>query len=523
MEVLNIEGRSYLSSVSLVRNKRLSLKAFPQGFLSLFEQSSQDMNRSFGSYWMYCAGHSLSLCNRSVGEETDCLLLSNSSSGRKHMRRALTSYEHLFGGRDVNLGFESLGLRSDMSKDLDVLSSFQIKGEYYFPFAFTQDQQVISGAYLNIRQYGIEYSKAPRADIQSSPIKEFYTGGCFFGSTLYGVDQIGVHHSLTSPHNVMPEGTFIERLVVNPDLHPDEVLTRESLKNFIPLMKVMSQSDKPTLHYHLPVDNYIFYGLHWYFEGFLSEQALEEYIRVVRQRSDDQWRFLNSLADQYGVKIIRRNSLSDLNIDLIDSERFLSKFLSSLSLDKEVLKADLRTAKALTIKSLWQTLKHEESDNSIFWQIAYDKQDDPAIGTQPDCLLMFNYIDYSASLAASVAKHGDRQVAALLPIQESPVVHFYKKLFSEKIGALLSIQWLPPFLIHIPDFHDRAFYLSDYLDDVNELKLEDIVASCFKLSGECAVLNVGAIRQNYSALLRSIESYENGLFGSNIKALEEEH
>lgn len=519
MESLTIEDRSYLSYRSCARNKRLAIKTFHQGFISLYEQAPDDMDRSFGSYWMYCAGHSISLCNRSISEETDSLLIENSSSRRKYMRRAMNLIKQLFGDMEIDLKFNSLGVKLDLSQNVDVLSSLQIKGEYYFPYAFTQNSQVKSGAYLNIRQCGEKaVLKTPRDLLKVSPIKEFYTGGCFFGATLYGVDQEGKHHSLTSPYYEIPQGTYIDRLLVNPDLHPDELVTRESLKNLISLMKVLSQSETPVLHYHLPVDNYIIYGLNWYFEGVLTGSTLLDYIREVRKRSDDQWKFLNSLSDQYGVGIVRRNSLDPLDFQSIETESFLFDFMDSLSIDISDSKKDLYETKNLVIESIWEKLKKDKSSSSRFWNIAYEKMEHTLLDSSQDSLLTFNYVDYSASLAASVDLYGDRQVAALLPIQESPVVHFYKKLFSEEIGALLSIQWLPPILVHIPDFLDRIFYLSDYLEGITDLNIEDVIDICFRISGENAVCNKNALLSIYRSLLHKIELFENAsLEGEELK------
>lgn len=483
--------------VSPGRKMYALLKLFKQGFFALEERKNLSL-RDSSSDWIRCAHQSIGVCNRKTNDSTDRVLYMSSSSRRKYFKRSLNLMESLMGSRDqFSLSNGEFRISGKGDEGTDILSSDQIKGEYYFPFAFYENNELKGGAYLNFKSIG---DSKQVEHLSSKGITEFHTGGCFFGSTMVGIDQFGKEHSLTNPHYQIPDNVTIVSIVAQPDLHPDEVLTRESLKNFVVLLKCLAKDGQPILNYHLPEDNYLLYALNWYAHGALSDNAFHEYVAHVRQRSADMRRFLSELADAQGITVVYRSSLESLNFRSYDSHRFLAELVSDYGLSGV---SDLTLPDKLLRLFKDRLLFCGSSEAKTLWHEALNTECESI--KHFNSLLDLNYIDYSASLALSVVSSEDSRVCSLLPLQEAPVVHFYKKLFANSLPnkELLYIQWLPPFLVHIEDFQERAFYISDYLDLLSEVSLTFFIRECFMLTASQVDLR-SDLNVNYESFLKSI-------------------
>ena len=304
--------KQYLSAISEKRNKRLAIKQFAEGFTAFLEKAPHDTDSEYGDAWMHNSGKSLGVSN-AIYERPELEELSpeNSSHRRNRMRRTQKVWADLF-QHDDDLAYSSerYSLVSRLSHDVSVISTLEARDEIYFPVAFLKDQKAVGGAYLYLWQAATpEQAKTQRASISDQPIKEFYTGGCLFGSTLYGIDQYGERHPLTNPHHTIPEGRRVESIYSPFESHPDELLTRQSLINKVPMMKALSHENEVSLRYHLPLANYIIYGLNWFFKGQLSYSSLLEYIDLVKARANEHRAFLVGFEHQYGIKVITRTTI----------------------------------------------------------------------------------------------------------------------------------------------------------------------------------------------------------------------
>ncbi len=483
--------------VSPARKMYALLKLFKQGFFALEERKNLSFLES-GSEWIRCAHQSLGVCNRITNDSTDRVLYMSSSSRRKYFKRSLNLMESLMGSRDqFSLSNGEYRILGKGDSGTDILSSDQIKGEYYFPFAFYEHNELKGGAYLNFKTIG-DSGKSKHLSAQG--ITEFHTGGCFFGSTMLGVDQKGKQHSLTNPHYEIPDDVQIVSIVAQPELHPDEVLTRESLKNFGVLMKCLASNTQSVLNYHLPEDNYLLYGLNWFVQGALTESAFHEYVAHVRQRSADMRLFLTELAETQGIRVVYRSSFESLNFRSYETQRFLTDLLSDYGFQQT---SDIQCSHRLLEVFKHRLISTGGHDARQLWKEALGPEHQSI--QHLDSLLGLNYIDYSASLALSVLSSKNARVCSLLPLQEAPVVHFYKKLFSRMLAEkeLLYIQWLPPFLVHIEDFKERAFYISDYLDLLSEESLSFFIRACFMLTANQVDIT-SDLNDHYQSFLKSI-------------------
>jgi len=471
----NTYKNSYFSTFSNNRNKRLAIKQYAEGFTSFFEKTKHDLERSYGSCWMSDSGRTIGVCNDEERPSLAELSDSNSASRRKFKRKVRKLWTELFQlDDDLIFETENYSIISRLSKNIFELGTREFRNEVYYPVAFLKDGRPIGGAYLHIWQSGIpEHLKSSRVSLNKAPIMEFYTGGCLFGSTLYGVDQNGDKHSLTSPHYEINDEVFIQSIECPFSSHPDELLTMQSLVNKVPLMKVLAHEKNVLLRFHLPLSNYILYGLNWLLLGKMSHVAFVEYIRIVKDRALAQSVMLKQFGEKHDIKLIINTSIDNLGLSESSAETLVSSLFKKLGLegsyDEHSFNDFCSETYSLVVNKIWGFLINQNSDVGEVWRHGFEKINSGEIDLDYSNLLTINFMDYSANLALAARQHSDREVASLLPSQEGPVSHWYKKIFAEKYGPVLCIQWLSPIQINIPDFRGRVFYLEHYVKELSML------------------------------------------------------
>lgn len=477
---------SYL--VSYESNTALKAKQYNEGFTAL-SLASED----FDEQWMKDSGRNLAVVNPKAPYIAPKQFNESASKDRRrYKKKALNIWRNLIpDGEDFSISNGSHSIESKISRDIPRICREKSREEYYIPFAYSYNSQTVGGNYIHTWEAGTpKQVQKQRLSIKEKPIKEFFTGGCLFGVPLYGVDQHGSEHSLTNPYQKIPDYSVIQSIRSPHAIHPDEILTRESLANIIHFIKALG-NEKPILKYHLPFSNYIIYGINWFLNGNMTKSSLADYIRILTARVNSQKSYLKSIASNYGIEINACSSLDSLGLDRLEPENIIQHLLEKLTIKTQITDG-MSTRQLAPIKNeiylgILSYMKNQHGENGNAWRHIDSEIQEGALSTIDHDLLSLNYLDYSANLSASANKHGDRETASILPSHESPVNHLYKKVFSEKSGAVCCFQWLAPLQIHDSSLGMRAFHLSKFIGDINELLKLGLLKKSFMLSASAAL------------------------------------
>jgi hypothetical protein len=532
----NEHERSYQAAWRFGK-KKLTVKQYPEGFSAFELRDEGDLE--FGDYWMKDSGRSLSVANpepaRPVPEQFD---VSRSGARRRFKKRTLRLWSLLFSGdEDIELSSGDYKLVSRFSHDPSAICVERYREEYYLPMAYLYKNRPIGGNYLHIWESGtVGQLKVPRLSVSLQPVKEFFTGGCMLGSTLYGVDQFGNQHPLTNPYHKMDEGSVVQLVVCPHSSHPDEIVTRESLRNSVALIKVLGQGYSPVLRYHLPLANYLIYGINWFFQGKLSKAALTQYVDHVKARSAVQRQVIEKIACESDIEINIFSTLDVLGLAESPSERILENLFSVIGLPScsfdQLGVEDLLPLRSQMIDKIIAYLSLDCFVGEV-WGHIQNKVDEGSFSFEAGDLLSINYMDYSANLAIAAKSHGDREVVSLLPSHESPVSYWYKKTFAEKFGAVLCFQWLSPVQVHVAEYRNRIFYIDDNIEELNVFFESGIIAKSFLQTAAIALDSValsekvnGQVRQKILShgykTFSSLLADENSLFLENLDLVKDD-
>ena len=457
-------GENLLQGVAgIAEREKIYVKQYKEGFSALCENNSESIHSPYGNV-MFDSGRTLQVANSE-----------RSRARRRYKKRTIDLWKDLFcSEKDLEFFDKDNGLVSQISKDVTAICPEQFREEYYLPFAYLKNGSLQGGNYLHLWEAGTAKAKKQRRkSINESPAKEFFTGGCMFGVPLYGVDEFGTKHSLTNPYHQISDDVKIHSIECPYDLHPDEVLTREALVNIIPLVQTLSKGEG-RIRYQLPTANYILYGVNWYLKGKMTNKALTEYIYIVKARSSRQRAYLKSLSENYDIEILPYSTLDYLRMDELIETDFISHLFKSLQIDIEVnnecIKEESKSLSQELFDAIFSKMSTSPGKLGLVWGHLNKLRHEGVLKVDdPSNLLMLNYLDYSANLALSAASYGDREVFSIWPSHESPITHWYKKLFAEEFGTVMCIHWLSPLQVHFEKYRYRVFYLEKFINDVNEL------------------------------------------------------
>ena len=449
---------------------------YAEGFIALNEGE-------FDPAKMNDSGRTLAVVNPQPVREEPAHLVE--SRARKRYRKKVTNlWQSLLpDSEDIGSKNGRYSVKSCISKDVSAICAEEFREEYYLPFAFMYDQRPVGGAYMHCWEAGRpEQLVESRKPVEEQRFKEFFTGGCMFGTPLYGIDQFGKKHSLTNPYTEMPEYAKIQFVSSPHRVHPDETLSRESLVNVLNFMMTLGV-EQPRLNYHLPLSNYIFYGINWFLRGKMTPSALTAYIRKIRKRAAKQRSFLELQSCLFGIQINAGSTLDALGFSGFKDDTVLEELLEVLKIDQEVPDIDDRENLEKLQKQIFDSvidyMGKLPGKNGRVWKSINQKIEKEEIPVNDGDLLSLNYLDYSANLATSSLVNGDRETASVLPSHESPVNHWYKKIFAEEFGAVVCFQWLAPLQVNSDSFRNRVFYLDHYIEDINTLLQLGVLPKCF--------------------------------------------
>ncbi|MCM8540005.1 MAG: hypothetical protein NE328_06980 [Lentisphaeraceae bacterium] len=503
-------------------NSSLFSNQYNEGFTA-FSSSMEN----FDQQWLKDSGRSYAVTNPTDPETLpEQFRKASSRSKRKRYQNKVLNLWHTLIPQDENFGCKSdmYSIESSRSENIPCISTEQSREEYYLPFSYSYKDQVTGGNYIYAWEAGTaEQLKLPRASVKDRPFAEFFTGGCLFGAPLYGIDQFGNRHSLTSPGHNIPEGSIIDSVEAPYDIHPDETLTRESVANILHMIKSLG-NDQTVLKYHLPLANYIVYGLNWFLKGKLTQNSLAEYIKTVLTRVAKQKSYLKSLGKTFAITINTCSSLDQLGMDLMEPDSFVKELLQKLGIEAVISSSMTLEERTLLKQKIFtgvlDYMKNLDGPTGKVWTHIDSRISDQSINSDQYNLLVLNYVDYSANLAISSLLNGERLTASILPANECPVNHWYKKVFAEEFGAVTCFQWLPPIQVQDETYKQRVFYLTEFIEDINSLLQQGLIRYNFLKTAAIAVNDTkkaDEITKKISAIMRTHEkSLNQNIYRENL-------
>ncbi len=348
-------------------------------------------------------------------------------------------------------------------------------------------------------------------------IKEFVMTNCLFGGSILGIDEQENRYPLID--HKLHVSDMITRIVVDESIHPYEAMSFAALEGLFPLM-AQSGCDF-IIRYHLPVIDYMLYGIHLYISGKIAFDALEEFVEQVKIRGQKHRTTIQALAEKSGIVIkvespfdnlfaeateISANSLlSQLSLSVAQVERMKSEhpvlaeklrraarrgghkvadFKSvidifnawdevSSGISPEVV-ATVTTEQIVqkTPRELFEELCIENildhlTENTQFPEYKQIWQEIVAGGevTRFSPLQQLFKVANVAFIARSCLGREPFEVCSLLPIDEKPIAQSYKEFLAEKFGHILCLSWFPPLLSYI-NYENSSSQRANYLNNL---------------------------------------------------------
>ncbi len=481
-------------------NNRLIINQLPQGITLLKENKLDDDNV------IYYFGKKIDVTDYRVH-------MSDSGSEikkrRYRFRQNLKLWKLLF-SCDDELTYTNHGItiKTSFLPHIDTFSNLLNQDEIYFPVAFLNQERPTGGAYIYLWTCNKDTHKnyLPEAD-NYLPVAVFHTGACMFGSTLYGIDEKNQKYSLTDPKVTIPETCMIEHIQIDHELHPDELLSRQSFINLIPWIKTLSKTIKPIIKHQIPLPNYIIYGIAQYLKGTLSKQALKVYVRAIKSRAKKHEFELTQIANQYDIDIQFISTLQCLNLDQFHEDTLVEDLLKLVNVDFNTNhKESLSDAIPLLFNGITNYLSSQPNHIGELWRIVKKSHQNYSLINKTD-LLQLNYIDYSATLALCKKIANGNNVCSIMPSHEKHIALGYKNIFSEKLAGILCASYLPAFHISIAKYNHAVFYLTNHIDEICSLLQTDLI----KLSSlQTAATALNSIELSEHTLVSLISLLSNG-------------
>lgn len=346
-------------------------------------------------------------------------------------------------------------------------------------------------------------AKEPARDMAPLPsikFNEFVLANCLFGANLRGIDDNGKKYPLID-HDLKVQDVITD-IELEPGLHPYETMVFACFDKLTPLMKSISNKDF-TLRYHLPVIDYMLYGLHSYISGIMSLTAFQKYVTTVAERGNQHQKILKNIAAKNNITLIIESPFDGL----CDTGNTLNsdELLTIIGLSEPQLNSFKEHIRALEdgedkLTKLEKTCKRTNFDPHSFADLirvlaVVDGYCDTGIETDnsfyephtQDIRMLLeeicidNILDrlknsvscpsYSAIwntisakklvtsfsplkqlfkvanttvIACSQTHNSPGTVCSLLPVDEKPIPTSYSKLLGEHYGDVFCLSWLPP-------------------------------------------------------------------------------
>ena len=271
-------------------------------------------------------------------------------------------------------------------------------------------------------------------------IQQVITGSCMFGDHLLGTNGDGYVTTIDRNFGkldplINAENLVVEILEPESRLHAYEICNFTQLKLMLPLIKSLASQENPlTIHYNLPVPEYICGAFQWFNEGKITINALQQYIQLVVARGETHKEELDKIFScEEGIVIGPSFSALDC--------------LKLHDLAKVSVGELLNYVNAFTLESAIETLREENVQWKNYMN-AYLKLSPNGAVDDIDTWLKLGY----ASYVVYCATHANNDIANSIPTaantaildeyREFQICLRYQRLFPTS-NALLGMHWFP--------------------------------------------------------------------------------
>lgn len=374
-------------------------------------------------------------------------------------------------------------------------------------------------------------------------IKQFVMANCLFGASILGVDYQGNKYPLIDHHLEVKD--IIINIEVDENVHPYEDMSFSALQGLLPLIQKIGDENF-SIRYHLPVIDYILYGVHLYISGKVTFDAFKTFVEQVKERGRKHKEIIINIAKRTGINIDVESPFD--NLFSVGTEITASKLLEQLSLSTAQLNRmqeehpklshclnriakrsghrvdDFKAIIAIlnTIDELFtepaQALSESNEDNKLnsprilFEELCIENILDHLIKNEayPEYQQVWTKIIASgeinrftplqqlfkvanvAFIARASIGHSKFEVCSLLPIDEKPIAQSYKDSLSEQFGHILCLSWFPPLLNYISHeenqsskhYQNNLFRLRTDLVRVDQENVRECLSDYFKLPSD---------------------------------------
>lgn len=344
-----------------------------------------------------------------------------------------------------------------------MLAPKKFHDEVYLPWCFVKENEVVGGAYIYAWECGGKGKEPKQFPSKNNPIQAFATGMCLFGDDLIGIDQFKQLHPLTNSKNNL-EGKTICAIQESKEKHPYTNLTQGMLQNLLPLIKACAAKDSK-IYFHLPVPEYIVYGIKMRVYGQMSKDIFYEYLKLVIAHGKEVKNAIKQIADAFNIYIEFTSPLDILNLDHTSKIEELFSELPTVSKISEQNKL----AEQKLVQTMIKILCASTHVCGHIWKI-YAKQ------TNELHLLDLNYASYAVHVAMTASMHKSENICLLDMASEVLIGKAYSKYFAALFGSILCLHWLPPIFLH-DNKYNEIYLCGDYKGAVNSV-LEHTMKKC---------------------------------------------
>lgn len=202
-------------------------------------------------------------------------------------------------------------------KDRDIIFNSERRAEIFLPIALGANKPK-NIVYIYPWAQGLKNLSPDFEGFDS-----FVSSGCMIGSELVGIDDEENRRTFIKHKVEFYKSQKIVDFVYVPDDEPNpfETMLFLQLEKNIKLVKAFTNPKKlPTLHYHLPYNDYILYGIELYLANRLTRAALKKFVEFILKKKNVHVSNIQRLCTHHAIKVFIQNPFYNL-FDLAGFEK----------------------------------------------------------------------------------------------------------------------------------------------------------------------------------------------------------
>lgn len=275
-------------------------------------------------------------------------------------------------------------------------------------------------------------------DFKFSGFKSFHMAGCLFGSALIGFDGNGYKIPFVK-HDIKFEGNqkITQIDVSNMDVSPYELVLTQQIKDLACVIEKLSQdSDQKILHYHLPAEDYVLFGIELFLRGRITFDALDTFIQAIYVRKEEHINQIKNICQQHNIKVKIESPFSSLFDSLNSEELFTAtNFFKLMGLSTDEIEPESVSIEQQNynekklVQDCLKKLEDEKLNPSSYkiWQDFVKLMGRDKIVTLEELFKLAN----SEMVAAASVGTGHNETCSVLPISEKQIqisyAHYVKQ------------------------------------------------------------------------------------------------